>query len=87
MKGVVMENSQRNSKSARILDVGRPRARPEDEDTILSFRVSDATIKALDAEAARLTAERGPGASKVSRTEMVKMIIARWMGERPKLRQ
>jgi hypothetical protein len=83
----MIENSQRTSKSARLSDVGRPRTRPEGEETILSFRVSDATINALDAEASRLTSERGPGASKVSRTEMVKMIIARWMSERSKSRQ
>ena len=74
-------------KTARLPDVGRPKTRPADEDTILSFKVSAALIKALDAEAERMTTERGPGASKVSRSEAVKVILARWLAERPKSRQ
>jgi hypothetical protein len=74
-------------KSARLGDVGRPKIRPPDEDTILSFKVSAALVKALDAEAERMTAERGPGASKVSRTEAVKVILGRWLAERSRPRQ
>ncbi|MGD0839318.1 MAG: hypothetical protein ABSB49_22010 [Polyangia bacterium] len=36
---------------------------------------------------ATLTVDRGPGASKVSRTEAIKVILARWMAERAKSRQ
>ena len=84
---LTMENSHRHLKSTKLPDVGRPRTRPPGEDTILSFKVSDATVKALDAEAARMTVERGPGASKVSRTEAVKVILARWLADRSKPRQ
>ena len=73
------ENSQSSKKSARLADVGRPRVRPPGEKTTLSFQVEDAFLKALDKEAERLTASRGPGARKVSRSEMVTVIIAKWM--------
>ena len=82
------ENSQPTRKSARMaLDVGRPRTRPPGEKTTLSFQVEDAFLKALDEEAARLTAERGPGARRVSRSEMVTVILAKWLAARPKSRQ
>jgi hypothetical protein len=84
---LTMENSHRHLKSTKLPDVGRPRTRPPGEDTILSSKVSDATVKALDAEAARMTVERGPGASKVSRTEAVKVILAKWLADRSKPRQ
>jgi hypothetical protein len=81
------ENSQRSRKSAKLSDVGRPRIRPLDETAALSFKVPPALIRALDAEAARLTAERGPGASKASRTEAVKVILAKWFADHsPKLK-
>jgi hypothetical protein len=76
------ENSQRHRRSAKLSDVGRPRIRPLDETAALSFKVAPELIRALDAEAARLTAERGPGASKVSRTEAVKVILANWLAAR-----
>jgi hypothetical protein len=78
------ENSQRHRRSAKLPDVGRPRIRPLDETAALSFKVSPELIRALDAEAVRLTAERGPGASKVSRTEAVKVILARWLDSQAK---
>ncbi len=81
------ENSQVSKKSARLPDVGRKRQRPPGEKTTLSFQVEDAFLKALDDEAAHLTEERGPGASKVSRSEMVKVILSKWLAERTKLRQ
>ena len=34
-----------------------------------------------------MTVERGPGASKVSRTEAVKVILAKWLADRSKPRQ
>ena len=67
--------------------MGRPRTRPPGEKTTLSFQVEDSFLKALDEEALRLTAERGPGASKVSRSEMVKVILAKWLASRTKPRQ
>jgi len=80
---LMSENSPISRKSARLADdVGRPRTRPPGEKTTLSFQVEDAFLKALDEEALRLTAERGPGARKVSRSEMVTVILAKWMAER-----
>ena len=81
------ENSLRPRKSAKLPEVGRPRIRPIDETAALSFKVSPALIRALDAEAARLTSERGPGASKVSRTEAVKVILAKWLADHTKPKQ
>jgi hypothetical protein len=81
------ENSQLSRKSAKLADVGRPRTRPPGEKTTLSFQVEDSFLKALDEEALRLTAERGPGASKVSRSEMVKVILSKWLAARSKPRQ
>jgi hypothetical protein len=78
----VMENSQRHRKSERLADVGRPRTRPPGEKTTLSFQVEDAFVKALDEEAAHLTAERGPGARKVTRSEMVMVILSKWLAAR-----
>jgi hypothetical protein len=88
MKGMDMaENSKVSKKSARLLDVGRIRKRQPGEKGILSFQVEEDLLTALDNEATRLTAERGPGASKVSRSEMVKVILAKWLAERSKSRQ
>jgi hypothetical protein len=81
------ENSQSSKKSAKLSYVGRPRTRPPGEKTTLSFQVEDAFLKALDKEAERLTAERGPGARKVSRSEMVTVIIAKWMSDRAERKQ
>lgn len=81
------ENSQPSRKSAKLADVGRPRTRPPGEKTTLSFQVEDAFLKALDAEAERLTVERGPGARKVSRSEMVTVILAKWLADHSKPRQ
>jgi hypothetical protein len=53
----------------------------------IGFKADPDLVRALDEEAARLTAERGPGASKVSRTEVIKVVLARWLAERSKPRQ
>ncbi len=82
-----IEKSTNARRSARLGDVGRPKIRPADEDTILSFKVSATLVRALDAEAERMTVERGPGASRVSRTEAVKVILGRWLAEHTKSRQ
>jgi hypothetical protein len=81
------ENSQRSHKSARLSDVGRPRVRALTETINIGFKAEPNLVRALDEEAARLTAERGPGASKVSRTEAIKVILAHWLATRPKRQQ
>lgn len=81
------ENSQRSHKSARLPDVGRPRVRALTETINIGFKAEPELVRALDDEAARLTAERGPGASKVSRTEVIKVVLARWLADRSKSRQ
>lgn len=73
-------------KSARLGDVGRPKIRPADEDSILSFKVSAALIKALDAEAEIMTRERPVGASKVSRSEALKILLGEILAIRAKAR-
>ena len=81
------ENSQRSHKSARLDDVGRPRKRALTETINIGFKADPELVRALDDEAAHLTAERGPGASKVSRTEAIKVILYRWLETQAKPRQ
>jgi hypothetical protein len=78
----IMENSQRTRKSVKVDNVGRPRVRPLGEDIILGFKVSDATVKALDAEAEIMSRERPAGASRVSRTECLKILVAEALAAR-----
>jgi hypothetical protein len=73
-------------KSVRLPDVGRPKIRPADEDSILSFKVSAALIKALDAEAEQMTRERPVGASKVSRSEALKILLGEILAAKAKAR-
>jgi hypothetical protein len=80
----MMENSHRSNKSARLPDVGRPRVRALTETINIGFKADPELVRALDEEAAHLTSERGPGASKVSRTEAIKVILAKWMADRSK---
>jgi hypothetical protein len=83
-------NSQRSEKSARIADVGRPRVRGLNETINIGFKADPELVHALDEEATRLTEERralGVGTSKVSRTEAIKVILAKWLAERSKKRQ
>jgi hypothetical protein len=84
VEGDKLESSK---KSAKILDVGRPRTRPPGPKTTLSFQVSEEIVATLDAEAARMTAERGLGASKVTRSELVNIILAKWASAHSKPRQ
>ena len=79
-----MEKMTTPKKSARLLDVGRPKIRPADEDTILSFKVSARLVKALDEEAERMTAEKPAGSARISRSEAIKIILNRWLDERSK---
>jgi len=81
-----MEKMTNPKKSARLPDVGRPKIRPADEDTILSFKVSAALVKALDEEAARMTAEKPAGSARISRSEAIKIILNRWLADRSKPR-
>jgi hypothetical protein len=83
---VTCGGSQASNESANLGDVGRPRTRPPGEKTTLSFQVEDAFLKALDDEALRLTTERGPGARKVSRSEMVMIILSKWLTDHSKTR-
>ena len=76
------ESSHRSHKSAKLPDVGRPRVRALTETINIGFKADPELVSALDEEAAHLTAERGPGASKVSRTEAVKVILAKWLAAR-----
>lgn len=68
-------------------DVGRPKTRPPGEDTILSFKVESKLVKALDAEAARMSAERPAGSARISRTEAIKVVLYRWLESQAKPRQ
>lgn len=81
---VEVENSRGNN--VRVADVGRPKTRPPGEDTILSFKVEARLIKALDAEAARMTGERPLGSARISRTEAIKVILYRWLESQSKAR-
>ena len=80
-----VENSQ--GTKVRMADVGRPRTRPAGEDTILSFKVEPKLVKALDSEAARMSAERPAGSARISRTEAIKVILYRWLDTQSKPRQ
>ena len=81
---IEVENSQRSKKSAKLPDVGRPRIRPPGENTVLSFKVSDELIALLDKAAERLTRERPPGSSRVSRTEAIKILLSEALAARSK---
>jgi hypothetical protein len=82
-----IEKMTNTKKSVRLGDVGRPKIRPADEDTILSFKASAALIKAIDAEAERMTAEKPAGSARVSRSEAIKIILNSWIAEHTKSRQ
>jgi hypothetical protein len=80
-----VDNSRRTK--VRMTDVGRPKTRPPGEDTILSFKVEPKLVKALDGEAARMSAERPAGSARISRTEAIKVILYRWLESQAKPRQ
>lgn len=84
LEGVKLESSK---KSAKLPDVGRPQTRPPGPKTTLSFQVSVEIVAILDSIAARKTAERGLGASKVTRSELVNIILAEWAAAQAKPRQ
>lgn len=78
------EKSTTAKDRARLPDVGRPKIRPADEDTTLSFKASTSLIRALDAEAERMTAEKPAGSARVSRSEAIKIILNRWIADHSK---
>ena len=71
----VANNSQALGKSVKIVDVGRPRKRGDDEDSSLSFRVSDALIRSLDAEAEAMNKEQEPGRPRLSRGDVCRILL------------
>ncbi len=81
-----MENSQKSKKSVRLADVGRPRTRPPGEDTILSLKVTDALISALDVEAKAMNAEQPPGRAAISRGELIRILLHEGLAAHAKAR-
>ena len=66
--------------------MGRKRQAVADADIILGFKVAPALVKALDAESETMTRERGLGASPVSRTETIKILLSEALAARAKAR-
>ena len=81
-----MENSQRSKKSAKVADVGRPRTRPPGEDTILSLKVTDDLVSALDAEAKAMNADQPPGRAAISRGELIRILLHEGLAAHAKAR-
>lgn len=65
------------------IEMGRPRKRSDDEILPLSFKVAPDLVAALDAEAAKQTAELPPGRAKVSRTDVIRQALYEWLASRP----
>jgi hypothetical protein len=90
----VTNNSHRRIESEKLADVGRPRKRADDEDTSLSFRVTDALVRALDQEAEAMNTEQEPGRPRLSRGDVCRILLheglaahAKSRAEHPKPRQ
>ena len=83
---VANENSQRNKGREKMPAMGRKRQAAADADIILGFKVAPALVKALDAESEAMTQERGIGASQVSRTETIKILLSEALAVRAKAR-
>jgi hypothetical protein len=64
--------------------VGRPKKKRPEETVSLGFSVEPDLIRALDAEAERLTTEQPSGRGRVSRTEVIKMVLYRWLDDQKK---
>lgn len=77
-----LENVHPATRWATLGDVGRPRIRPPGETIALGFKAEPELIEALDAEAARLSAERPPGSARISRAELIKIILHDWLEKR-----
>jgi hypothetical protein len=82
----VANNSQGHSRSVKMADVGRPRKRPLDEDSALSFRVSDALIRSLDAEAEAMNKEQEPGRPRLSRGDVCRILLHEGLAAHAKAR-
>ena len=65
-----------------MTDVGRPRTRPPGETLSLGIKIDPKLADTLDAEAARMSAERPPGSAKISRGELIRIIIIEWLAAR-----
>jgi len=59
--------------------VGRPRTRPVGESTILSLKVEDELIHALDEAAKAMSAEQPAGRASISRGELVRIALHEWL--------
>jgi predicted transcriptional regulator len=59
--------------------VGRPRTRPVGESTILSLKVEDELIRALDEAAKTMSAEQPAGRASISRGELVRIALHEWL--------
>jgi hypothetical protein len=66
--------------------LGRPRKRPVDEDSALSFRVGDGLIRALDEEAKAMTAEQEPGRPRLSRGDVCRILLHEGLAAHAKAR-
>ena len=77
------EASQRPRKAAKLpADMARPRTRPIGAKTVLSFQVEDSLVEALDAAAEEMTHARPVGSTKVTRSEVVKVALSKWLADR-----
>lgn len=83
----VANNSHRRPRSAKLADVGRPRKRAAGEESVLSFRTSDALIRALDDEAEAMTNEQEPGRPRLSRGDVCRILLHEGLAAHAKARQ
>jgi hypothetical protein len=65
-------------------EVGRPRKRHDDETAVLSFRVRPELVRALDDEAARQSKLQDAWRPKLSRSDVVKLVLYGWLDEQRK---
>jgi len=84
MRMQLIGNSQRHPKAVETDPVGRPRTRPLTETIALGFKAEPELVEALDAEAERMSKERPAGSSRISRTEVIKIILHEWLAARSK---
>lgn len=77
---VVISKERRRPLPSR--EVGRPRKSRPGESTALGFKVEPDLVRALDEEAERMTSKQEPGRGKVSRTEVIKMVLYQWLADR-----
>jgi predicted transcriptional regulator len=74
-------------KSAKLPSgLGRPRTRPAGESTILSFKVEDDLVRALDEEAKAMSAEQVSGRASITRGELVRILLHEGLAAHAKAR-